>query len=218
MFVSWRGDHASFNLAAEGQPCRNSKGVRRGFYSTVITVSFQEHKERKAPLGWAKSQSLSVTQLSSWFPPERKWFWDDDGKKPTTSFPTFLWYVWIMSRNAFICSQMTHFQEKKASYKRKAYLEFKLKKGTEHTHTWHFFIVCPQCEHRFIWACIEAVDKTILCTRLKNNKKKKTPHVKHTAYEELTKSTEWDTQSHLHNDHTPAGVTAAQPGFKRNVI
>lgn len=40
-----------------------------------------------------------------------------------------------MSRNAFICSQMTHFQEKKASYKRKAYLEFKLKKGTEHTHT-----------------------------------------------------------------------------------
>lgn len=116
MFVSWRGDHASFNLAAEGQPCRNSKGVRRGFYSTVITVSFQEHKERKAPLGWAKTQSLSVTQLSSWLPPERKWFWDDDEKKPTTSFPTFLWYVWIMSRNAFIFSQMTHFQEKKSHF------------------------------------------------------------------------------------------------------
>lgn len=66
-------------------------------------------------------------------------------------------------------------RKKKASYKRKASLEFKLKKGTEHTHTWHFFIVCPQCEHRFIWACIEAVDKTILCTRLKNKKKKKKP-------------------------------------------
>lgn len=26
-------------------------------------------------------------------------------------------------------------RKKKASYKRKAYLEFKLKKGTEHTHT-----------------------------------------------------------------------------------
>lgn len=26
-------------------------------------------------------------------------------------------------------------KKKKASYKRKAYLEFKLKKGTEHTHT-----------------------------------------------------------------------------------
>lgn len=143
-----------------------------------------------------------------------RWWW----KKANHEFSHISLVCMNNVKECFHMFPNDSFSRKKKPYKRKAYLEFKLKKETEHVHTWHFFIVCPQCEHRFIWACIEAVDKTILCTRLKNNKKKKTPHVKHTAYEELTKSTEWDTQSHLHNDHTPAGVTAAQLGFKRNVI
>lgn len=44
-----------------------------------------------------------------------------------------------------------------------------------HTHvcmllpTWHFFIMSPQRENRFIWACVQTVDKSILCAGLKNN-------------------------------------------------
>lgn len=33
--------------------------------------------------------------------------------------------------------------------------------------TWHFFIMSPQRENRFIWARIQTVDKSILCAGLK---------------------------------------------------
>lgn len=44
-----------------------------------------------------------------------------------------------------------------------------------HTHahlpTWHFFIMSPQRENRFVWACIQTIDKSILCAGLKHNHK-----------------------------------------------
>lgn len=33
--------------------------------------------------------------------------------------------------------------------------------------TWHFFIVSPQCENRFVWTSVQTVDKSILCAGLK---------------------------------------------------
>lgn len=37
--------------------------------------------------------------------------------------------------------------------------------------TWYFFIMGPQCENRFVRACVQTVDESVLCARLKHNHK-----------------------------------------------